>query len=112
MVDSSAVERTDDTAGSTAGVMTVNGLIGLSIDGEKIGVIYPHPKIDGLASERARHIASRHNATNKLIGALGALGVIGNGYCFCSEDRDPDKADHEPECADARQVLASVEEAR
>jgi hypothetical protein len=38
--------------------------------------------------------------------ALGALGVIGGGYCFCSQDRDPDKAVHQPECRDARAALA------
>lgn len=41
--------------------------------------------------------------------ALGALGAIGNGYCFCSKDRDPEKEDHEPECRDARKALAGGE---
>lgn len=41
----------------------------------------------------------------ELEGALGALGVIGHGYCFCSKDRDPDKVSHEPECRDARAAL-------
>ena len=34
--------------------------------------------------------------------ALKTLGVIGNGYCFCSHDRARDRATHEPECRDAR----------
>lgn len=42
----------------------------------------------------------------KLEEALGALGAIGNGYCFCSENRDPLKQEHEPECRDARAVLS------
>lgn len=105
---SSATNQSLKPANVTAGEMTVDGLIGLSINGEKIGIIYPHPKIDGLAAKQAQHIAARYNAANKLISALGSLGVIGNGYCFCSEDRDPDKTDHEPECAEARDVLASV----
>lgn len=47
-------------------------------------------------------------AAPELYGALGALGVIGGGYCFCSQDRDPDKSVHQPECADARAALAKV----
>lgn len=43
--------------------------------------------------------------TPDALDALCALGVIGGGYCFCSHDRDPDKADHQPECADARAVI-------
>ena len=40
--------------------------------------------------------------------ALAALGVIGDGYCFCSENRDPHKSAHEPECRDARAALAEA----
>jgi hypothetical protein len=40
--------------------------------------------------------------------AIGALGVIGGGYCFCSSNRDPEKTEHEPECRDLRQVLAET----
>lgn len=42
--------------------------------------------------------------------ALGALGVIGGGYCFCSTHRDPEKEAHEPECRDARKALAAIGE--
>lgn len=47
---------------------------------------------------------------DRLAAALGALGVIGSGYCFCSRERDPDKAQHEPECRDARAALAQEDE--
>lgn len=47
-------------------------------------------------------------AAPDLLAALGALGVIGNGYCFCSHDRDPDKADHQPECRDATAAIAKA----
>jgi hypothetical protein len=40
--------------------------------------------------------------------AAEALGVIGGGYCFCSAGRDPDKAKHEPECADLRVAIAEA----
>lgn len=37
--------------------------------------------------------------------ALGALGAMPGGYCFCSRNRDPGKLRHEPECHDAREAL-------
>ena len=40
-----------------------------------------------------------------------ALGVIGNGYCFCSHDRDPERAFHEPECQEMRTSIAKLKEA-
>jgi hypothetical protein len=42
---------------------------------------------------------------DRLREVLGALGVIGNGYCFCSEHRDPHKEQHQPECRLARAAL-------
>lgn len=45
----------------------------------------------------------------ELLSATQALGVIGGGYCFCSAARDPDKADHEPECAELRAAIANSE---
>jgi hypothetical protein len=48
-------------------------------------------------------------AAPELLVALGALGAIGNGYCFCSDNRDPDKTDHQPECREARAALAKAE---
>lgn len=47
-------------------------------------------------------------AAPELLSALCALGVIGNSYCFCSEDRDPAKGDHQPECIDARLAIAKA----
>lgn len=47
-------------------------------------------------------------AAPDLLDALGALGAIGGGYCFCYRDRDPEKAQHEPECRDARAALAKA----
>lgn len=44
-----------------------------------------------------------------LLEKLCAIGVIGDGYCFCSRDRDPGKHEHQPECAEARQVIALVQ---
>jgi hypothetical protein len=52
--------------------------------------------------ERADWFEARCQA---LESALRALGVCGNGYCFCSQNRDPDKIDHEPECNYARALL-------
>lgn len=46
---------------------------------------------------------------DRLREALGALGVIGDGYCFCSEHRDPHKERHEPEC---RQASAALQEGK
>lgn len=43
--------------------------------------------------------------------AICALGVIGDGYCFCSKDRDPDKRMHEPECRDVLSAIAALKEA-
>lgn len=44
--------------------------------------------------------------------AAMALGVIGNGYCFCSRNRDPDRYHHEPECRDLRAALAALAEVK
>lgn len=69
----------------------------------------PHIRVcflttDGPNFENARLIA----AAPDLADALGALGVIGAGYCFCSENRDPEKSEHQPECRDARAALAKA----
>lgn len=61
-----------------------------------------------MGSGRAREVGALLASAPDLLGALGALGVIGNGYCFCSKERDPDKADHEPECAGARAAIAKA----
>lgn len=45
-----------------------------------------------------------------MLNAACALGVIGNGYCFCSSDRNPEKNNHEPECDDLRAAIKEVEE--
>jgi hypothetical protein len=37
--------------------------------------------------------------------ALAALGAMPEGFCFCSTNRDPLKAEHDGECAEARDVL-------
>jgi hypothetical protein len=59
---------------------------------------------DELTALRTKHvIVSRRKRT--LESSLGALGVIGGGYCFCSSNRDPDKAVHQPECRDARAAI-------
>lgn len=47
---------------------------------------------------------------DELLSALCSIGVIGPGYCFCSHDRDPDKTDHQPECADARAAIRKATE--
>jgi len=41
----------------------------------------------------------------RLRDALGALGAIGGGYCFCAYDRNPENHNHEPECHAARAAL-------
>jgi hypothetical protein len=46
----------------------------------------------------------------RLLSAAEALGVIGNGYCFCDQNRDPDKADHVPECHELRAAIDGVRE--
>lgn len=43
-----------------------------------------------------------------LASALRALGVCGEGYCFCATNRDPAKADHEGECVEARRALGEA----
>lgn len=50
--------------------------------------------------------------TERLAEALGAIGVIGGGYCFCSSNRDPNSSVHQPECRDARAALRAYEESR
>jgi hypothetical protein len=50
-------------------------------------------------------IAWAADIITELRDVLGALGVIGNGYCFCSEHRDPHKEQHQPECRLARAAL-------
>lgn len=45
-------------------------------------------------------------AAPDLLVALQALGVVGDGYCYCSHERNPERADHEPECRDARAAIA------
>lgn len=41
-----------------------------------------------------------------LLEAVKALGVIGEGYCFCSSNRiGDDSRQHEPECADLRAII-------
>lgn len=47
----------------------------------------------------------------ELLEAICALGVIGDGYCFCLRVRDPDKDQHEPECHDVRAAIAKVTQA-
>jgi hypothetical protein len=47
----------------------------------------------------------------QVLEAMCGLGAIGNGYCFCSHDRDPDKIDHEPECRDMRIAIVVLTEA-
>ena len=49
------------------------------------------------------------NIAENLHAALTAIGVIGNGYCFCSENRDTLKKDHEPECSYARLSIGFYE---
>lgn len=59
---------------------------------------------------RETEIANAHLIASApdLYGALGALGAMPSGYCFCSRNRDPDKDTHEPECRDARAALAKA----
>lgn len=52
--------------------------------------------------------AEKEALIERLKNALGALGIIGGGYCFCyGGHRDPDKPEdqHYPECREARAVL-------
>jgi hypothetical protein len=45
----------------------------------------------------------------KLKGAIEALGVIGNSYCFCSGNRlDDDTSWHEPECQNICKALEAL----
>lgn len=43
-----------------------------------------------------------------LLAAAQAVGVLPEGYCFCSSDRDALKSKHEPECRDLRAAIASA----
>lgn len=79
-------------------------------------VAYVWPVI-GDADNRAspEEISANREANARLIAAapdlleaLGALGVIGCGYCFCGQNRDPEKQDHEPKCRDARAAIAKA----
>lgn len=63
-------------------------------------------RAEDVAEAAQRALTDRGAEIERLRDAIGTLGAIGNGYCFCSHDRDPDKADHQPECRDARQALA------
>jgi hypothetical protein len=68
-------------------------------------------------------VARKFNATSEKVGlqtrlsaptpglleAAQALGVIGDGYCFCASNRDPHKAKHEPECRDLRTAMGEVD---
>ncbi len=45
--------------------------------------------------------------------AVGALGAMPEGYCFCSTDRiGDDSKTHEPECADLRALMKRYEDDR
>ena len=47
----------------------------------------------------------------RLVEAVGALGAMPEGYCFCSAHRIGDDSKvHEPECADLRAALAAAKE--
>lgn len=58
-----------------------------------------------IAACNPENIAALLAERDALLSALCSIGVIGPGYCFCSHDRDPDKTDHQPECADARAAI-------
>lgn len=50
------------------------------------------------------------NELRKLLDAVGALGAMPEGYCFCSKERiGNDTKVHEPECADLRAILKDHE---
>ena len=47
----------------------------------------------------------------RLVEAVGALGAMPEGYCFCSAHRIGDDSKvHEPECRDLRATLAAAKE--
>ena len=56
---------------------------------------------------RRRRVDKRN--IRRLLSGLGALGVMGDGFCFCSDHRGPDKEVHQHECRDARALLAEFE---
>jgi len=56
-------------------------------------------------NEYANWAESLQDRVKELEGALGALGAIGDGYCFCSHSRGPSNVFHEPECLAARAAL-------
>lgn len=47
----------------------------------------------------------------KLREAIEAHGMLPNGFCVCSKDRDGEKSNHQPECRDLRAALAETENA-
>lgn len=53
----------------------------------------------------AAALAEKDAEIARLREAVEALGVIGDGYCFCHHNRDERKDDHEPECDVLRKVL-------
>ena len=45
----------------------------------------------------------------KLREAIEAHGMLPNGFCVCSNNRDGEKSNHQPECRDLRAALAETE---
>jgi hypothetical protein len=51
-----------------------------------------------------------HRCAPRLMLAIKALGVMPEGYCFCSADRIGDDSKvHEPECAELRDAIYEAE---
>ena len=53
-------------------------------------------------SDRLSELRGQRDA---LLSALCALGSMPGGYCFCPENRDPDKQEHTGECNEAREAI-------
>ena len=71
-----------------------------------------------------RELAEARRDRERLLTAAQALGAmpmvecnwrafrdLGEGYCFCSSERDPLKENHEPECRELRAAINDAEAA-